>query len=83
MHAFVSCNSRNESFLSSHLQTFLFCRDAGDLNSMSEVKGSPVDMMVLLLDADENLVASSEPRDAKGVSCRVYLFLMWPLGLFL
>jgi len=50
---------------------------------MSEVKGSPVDMMVLLLDADENLVASSEPRDAKGVSCRVYLFLMWPLGLFL
>jgi len=41
---------------------------AGDLNSMCEVKGAPVDMMLFVLDADDNLVTFSEQRDAKGVS---------------
>jgi len=35
---------------------------------MCEVKGAPVDMMVFVLNADDNLVAFSEQRDAKGVS---------------
>jgi len=35
---------------------------------MCEVKGAPVDMMVFVLDADDNLVTFSEQRDDKGVS---------------
>ena len=35
---------------------------------MCEVKGTPVDMMLFVLNADDNLVAFSEQRDAKGVS---------------
>jgi len=45
-----------------------FVVSAGDLNSMCEVKGAPVDMMVFVLDADDNLVTFSEQRDDKGVS---------------
>ena len=35
---------------------------------MCEVKGAPVDMMLFILNTDDNLVAFSEQRDAKGVS---------------
>jgi len=35
---------------------------------MCEVQGTPVDMMVFVLSADDNLIAFSEQRDAKGVS---------------
>ena len=41
---------------------------SGDLNSTCEVKGAPVDMMLFVLNADDNVVAFCEQRDAKGVS---------------
>lgn len=41
---------------------------SGDLNSLCEVNGAPVDMMMFVLNADDNLVAFCEQRDQKGVS---------------
>ena len=40
---------------------------SGDLNSMCEVNGAPVDMMLFVLNADDGVVSFSDQRDAKGV----------------